>query len=233
MIGDARPGAPRVGTVNYVDLSQEWYSGMSTSRAHGVPEFTVKEHHTPAVEDIVITHVSMSAHNGTHVDAARHFFPDGLTIDEYPIARFQGTGVVVDVRRDGPVGVGAAEIEATGVEFEPGDFALLYFGFAERFGTPEYDDHPHLTLDAAEYLVEKGVSLVGVDTITPDLCNSARGPDFAFPVHKTLLGNDVLIIENLGTGLRELLGRRVAVHAAPLAIRGGDGAPARVFARAD
>ena len=216
----------------YIDLSQQLYPGMSTSHAHGVPVFTVKEHHAAAVRDISITYLSMSAHAGTHIDAARHFFPDGPTIDEYPIDRFHGPGVVLDVRRDGPEPLTADDIRRCEVTPQAGDIVLLSFGWAEHYGTDRYAEHPYLTGDAAELLVELGVRMVGVDTITPDLPDFARQADFAFPVHRTLLAEDILIIENLGSGLRELLGRRIEVFAVPLAIRGGDGAPVRVFGRA-
>lgn len=219
------------GDDDLVDLAQEWYEGMGTSKAHGVPSFTVREHHAGKVSDIQITFVSMSAHAGTHVDAARHFFPGGRTIDQYPVGHFVGPGVVVDARRAGRVPLTAEDIRRSGADIRRGDIVLFSFAYARHFGRPEYDEHPYLTRDAAELLVELGARIVGTDTITPDLPSAARGPDFDFPVHRTLLGSDVLIIENLGQGLEQLLGRRVEVFAVPLAIRGGDGAPVRVFAR--
>ncbi len=211
-----------------VDLSQPYFDDMSTSAAHGVPSFTTKAFKSPNGYPIVITHIAMSAHMGTHVDAARHFFPDGAAIDDYPLDRFHGPGVVLDVRRRGVVGVTAEEV--AGRDIRPGDFVLFCFGYGELFGTPDYAEHPYLTAEVADLLIDRGAAVVGVDVLTPDMPAGARGPDFDWPVHHRLLGNDVLIIENLGPNLAGLVGQRVEVSAAPLAIRGSDGAPARVMA---
>lgn len=211
-----------------VDLSQQYFDEMSTSHAHGRPSFVARSFETANGYPISITHMAMSAHMGTHVDAPRHFFPDGPSIDSYGIERFHGPGVVVDVRRTGVTAVTAAEI--SGADIQADDFVLLCFGYGALFGTPGYVDHPYLDADAAELLVERGISLLGVDVLTPDMPESARDADFDWPVHHRLLGADILIIENLGVGLECLVGRRVQVAAAPLAIRGADGAPARVTA---
>lgn len=211
-----------------VDLSQPYFDGMSTSHAHGTPSFTARTLDTANGYPIAITHIAMSAHMGTHVDAPRHFFPDGAAIDQYGIERFHGQGVVIDVRRTGVVPVTAADL--AGVDIRPGDFVLLCFGYGGLFGTPDYADHPYLDVDVADLLVERRAVLLGVDVLTPDMPESARSPDFHWPVHHRLLAEDILIIENLGPGLTDLIGQRVEVTAAPLAIRGADGAPARVTA---
>ena len=73
--------------------------------------------------------------------------------------------------------------------------------------------------------------MVGVDTITPDLPGAHRPADYHFPVHMRLLGAEVLIMENVGPGVAELVGRRVEVVAVPLPIRGADGSPVMALAR--
>lgn len=209
---------------------------MSGPAAHGVPRFTTDELELPwAVEGIAIsiTKVSMGAHAGTHVDAARHFFADGKTIDEYPLDRFFGAGVVLDLRREGPVPLAADELEAAAPEIRAGDIVFLYFGYAERYGSGEYESHPYLTGDAADFLVDRGVRMVGVDTMTPDLPAERREAGFDFPVHRRLLAEDVLIVENLGPGLKELAGRRAMLAAIPLRIVGSDGAPTAAVGWAD
>jgi arylformamidase len=225
--GDASP----VLTDHSVDLSQPLFDGAPAGKPHGVAAFPIDVLHQNCIDDVSITHMRMSAHVGTHVDAPRHFFPDGRTVDQYAVSRFVGEAVVLDLRREGIQPVTADELCAAGMEIKPGDFAFLYFGYAERFGRPEYHDHPYLSDDGADWLIEQGVGLLGVDTLTPDIPERARPKDFHFPVHRRLLGNDVLIIENLGPGLGTLAGERVRVVAAPLCILGADGAPVRVVAR--
>jgi kynurenine formamidase len=179
------------------------------------------------------THMVMTAHTGTHIDAARHFYPEGPTLDTYPDERFVGPGVVLDVRREGPVPLTADELRRAAPAIEPRDIVLLYFGYAERFGTDAYADHPYLTPDAAQFLVDARVNIVGTDTITPDVPVRHRPDGYDQAVHRTLLGNDVLIIEHLGPGLRQVAGTRVTIVAFPLLIRGSDGAPSAVFAMCD
>lgn len=214
----------------WVDLAQPLYEGMPCPAPHGVPAFVFEE--LPAPIDggtISITKLAMGAHAGTHVDAARHFFPGGPTIDEYPLDRFAGPGVVLDVRREGIVPVTAEDLEAASPKIRENDIVFLWLGYAPLYGMPEYEEHPYLTPDAADYLVSKGVRMLGVDAITPDAPAAVRGEGFAFPVHTRLLGNDVLIVENLGPGLEQLAGRRAMLAALPVRIVGADGAPTAVF----
>ena len=81
--------------------------------------------------------------------------------------------------------------------------------------------------------VERKISILGVDTITPDLPGPFRPQGFDFPVHTRLLGNDILVIENLGVGLKEVLGKRVTVAAVPFRIEGGDASPITPLALID
>lgn len=60
-----------------------------------------------------------------------------------------------------------------------------------------YYRHPCLAANAAEWLIERRVKMLGVDTITPDLAGLKRGPDFKYAVHPLLLGAEILIVEHL------------------------------------
>lgn len=78
-----------------------------------------------------------------------------------------------------------------------------------------------MTGDAAEFLVDRGITLIGVDFPSID-----RPP---FPAHEMLLGNDVLILENL-TNLDAVTGPVFQLSAIPLRIIGRDGSPVRAIA---
>ncbi|MGI9523465.1 MAG: cyclase family protein, partial [Hyphomicrobiaceae bacterium] len=84
--------------------------------------------------------------------------------------------------------------------------------------------------DAAEWLLERNVKMIAVDTIDPELPSDLRPDGFDFPVHRKLLQQGVLIAEQLAK-LNTLAGRRVEFLFAPLPIVGCDGAPARVLGR--
>ena len=77
--------------------------------------------------------------------------------------------------------------------------------------------------------IERDPKMVGVDFFSADLPVPRRPKDFTWPVHHLLLGNGILIAENLAN-LTAVAGRRLTISAFPLKIKGGDGAPARIFA---
>ncbi|MBK1787482.1 cyclase family protein [Prauserella cavernicola] len=176
-----------------------------------------------------ISALRLALHVGTHIDAPSHVVDGGASIDELPLDRFDRHAVVTSVRRGPGEEITVADILDGGPAPQPGDFLLLHTGWGEKFGSAGYDDFPSLSPDAADWAVREGVSLVGSDTLTPDLPVSRRDTGFTFPVHRTLLGNDVLIGENL-RNLGAVAGRRVHVHALPLAVHRGDAGPSRIVA---
>ncbi len=217
----------------WIALSQPLYTHMPHGRFHDPPTFAPKRrtiNWEGGSTEVSITEIKIAAHVGTHIDAPRHFFPGGRTIDEYPLDHFAGPGVILDVRREGPVELTAEELRNARPAIESRDIVLLYFGYAERYGEEGYRQHPYLANDATGFLVQQSVKMVGTDTMTPDFPVAHRRPLFDYPVHRHLLAHDVLIIENLGGGLKEVLGRRLMIVAFPLRIRGGDGSPVTVGA---
>lgn len=115
--------------------------------------------------------VTLSTHSGTHVDAPAHYGPaaDGSarTIDQVPLEWCFGAGVLLDVRgRDRVAGVTRADVEAElariGHALEPLDIVLVMTGTDLK--QPGYESrHPGLRADATEYLVDRGVRLIGID----------------------------------------------------------------------
>ena len=178
-----------------------------------------------------LTEIQMVVHTGTHVDAPCHFIRDGPSIDEVPLDRFHGPGVVW--RLDGlePFEViGVDRLRYAEPKIGQDEIVLIDTGWAQDFGTGRYDDHPSLSAEAAHWLVDQKVKLVGLDVATPDLPTAQRPADFDWPVHQILLSNGVLIGEHLD-GLADLAGARAEVLFLPLRIAGADGGPARALAR--
>jgi arylformamidase len=173
----------------------------------------------------------LSGHSGTHVDAPVHVIDGLASIDSFAPDRFVGPGVVLPLIRGPRDTIDAADLEAaSGGLVRAGDMVLLHTGWDGYYGQPAYlDDYPALTVDAADWLLDHGVRLLGLDMLSPDLPPVRRAPDAHLVVHQRLLGNDVLIAENL-TGLAPLAGRRVRVSALPIKVAAGDGAPARITA---
>jgi arylformamidase len=160
--------------------------------------------------------VTLGTHVGTHIDAPLHMLEGGKTLDQFPISRFVGPGRYVDARK----GFSIQTLQEAGIK--AGDIVLFHTGMSDHFHDPiYYDEYPAMSDEIAQYLVTAKVRMVGLDT------GSADNRD-GFPIHKTLLGGGVLIIENL-TYLAPLRGHDFTVYALPIKFE-LDAAPARVIA---
>jgi kynurenine formamidase len=212
--------------MRLVDLSWPLYPGISKiPQAPDVEFRPVQE--IARGDSSNITQVTMASHIGTHIDAPVHFIPGAKTIDQVPLERFTGPAVTISLAKGATEPIHVADVE--GQEIREGDIVFLHTGWSGKFGRPEYDHHPYLTPELAVYLVGKGVKMVGVDCVNVEMPIADRPPDYSRPIHHTLLGHEVLIIENL-TNLDQIAGQPTRVFAFPLKYRGGDGAQARVVA---
>lgn len=168
-----------------------------------------------------MSHWSLGAHTGTHVDAPAHFLPSGATVDALPWDYYCG---LVDVLwcPDASV-IDAREVDRVMPE-NPGRGVFFRTRNSDRLDQPFDRGYVALDVSGAQRLVERGVVLVGIDYL------SIEGyGDVAFPVHKILLGANVAIIE--GLSLREVPPGRFDCLCLPIKLADGDGAPARVILR--
>jgi arylformamidase len=194
--------------MEMVDLSRIIYDGMPKipvlPDVHVQRFFSLDKGHP-----LNVTELSLPCHAGTHVDAPIHIVPNGKSIEEIPLESFVGNGAVIAVQKNGGEEVTAKDLEASGVDVKHGDILMLYTGWDEKFDSPDYNLHPYLSVDAAEWMVKKRIKM--------------------FPVHKTLLGNNVLIAENV-TNLGPIVGKKSRIMALPLRIKGSDAGHARIIA---
>jgi arylformamidase len=131
----------------------------------------------------------------------------------------------------GPFGVITADdLEAARPQVKPGDMVLLDTGWAQYVNTEKYEDHASLSPDAAHWLVDHRVKLLGIDCSTPDLTAHKRPKGFNWPVHQILLSQGVLIAEHL-TNLHSLANTRVEAMFLALSVAGSDGGLSRAVAR--
>jgi kynurenine formamidase len=123
------------------------------------------------------------------------------------------------------VAITADVLVAAGDQLRPGRFVVLRTGWDRWWGAERYFRHPYLSLELADGLVTAGVSLVAIDTLNVD-----STVDGTAAAHERLLGNNVLIVENL-RGLDALAADRPYLFVfAPLALGDVDGAPVRALA---
>lgn len=123
-------------------------------------------------------------HLGTHVDLPLHMQDHPLSARDYPLERFHGPGRVIKCPEHGMISP-----DEGWMALQEGEIPLLYTGWDRHFGQSEYfSAHPQLTMEAAEFLIDRGVGMVVLDMPSPD-----RTP---FTVHKALLAAGILIVEN-------------------------------------
>ena len=196
------PEAPAARRV--VDLAHPITEGMVTYP--GIPAPTLGTHlsfddaaavYAPGTE-FTIGMITLSSNTGTYLDTPAHRYRDGDDLAAVPIERLVDLdGVVVRVA-DGLTGDGPPAVDA--LAFAPFDVAgravLVETGHARHWGTDAYaHDHPYLTPAAADWLVEHGAALVGIDSLNIDGTHTGERP-----VHTRLLGAGIPVVEHL-TGL--------------------------------
>lgn len=163
--------------------------------------------------------ISFGSHTGTHVDAERHFFEDGMTVDEIPLDVLMGTAVVLEFGT-GVMAVTKADLEKHDLS---GATRVLLKTRNSGFLTQDphfHQDYTYLAPDGAEYLVSLGILLVGIDYLSIEQFHSGH-----HRTHLTLLGADVVIVE--GLNLNEVTAGEYELCCLPIKLAGCDGAPAR------
>jgi arylformamidase len=208
---------------NVIDLSHAINGNISVFPGSPVPVIdqvaTVPAH---GYTDIMLT---MSTHTATHVDAPCHMIENGITLDQYATGSFIGTAGIIDCSS-----MNTREItidHVTRFAEEPGklDFILFYTGWSRYWGTPAYlEDFPTLSVPLASWLSEYPLKGIGFDTLSADRSDSTD-----YPVHKLILGRNILIIENL-VNLHLLVGKKVNFICLPLKITASDASPVRALA---
>ena len=166
-----------------------------------------------------VSRLVMGTHTGTHVDAPKHFFDDGVGVDALPLDLLLGRTRVVEITKQG--GIGAAELTEAGLR-EDIRVLLKTSNSALWNGEGFHQDYTHLTEAGARYLVDQGVKVIGIDYLSVEQFKKAGAP-----AHRTLLSQGVVIIE--GLNLSEAEPGMYEMYCLPLRIAGGDGAPARVI----
>jgi kynurenine formamidase len=210
----AEEGVP----MQLIDLTREFNEQMPVYPGDPDPVFEK----IAALEEAgyVDYKLSTGMHVGTHMDAPLHMVKDGAFMSQIPIEKFIGRGILLDARGN------KSKLDRNLLEqkaVNEGDILFILTGHGEKFNQPDYyTSFPHVSEELAKELVSKKIKILGLDTPSPD-----QAP---FQIHKILLGNEVLIIENLDN-LEKLVGvESFEVIALPAKLR-VEAAPVRVVAR--
>lgn len=167
----------------------------------------------------------IGAHTGTHTDAPFHFVDDGKGIDEVPLDIYIGPCIVVEVK---PKTINIEADDLKHIDFKGHKRVLLKTKNSLHWknGNMEFDkDFIAVGLTGAEYLLKKKVKLVGVDYLSVESFHA----EFDHPVHKKLLGSQVVVVE--GLNLSDVRPGEYELICMPLKIKHGDGTPVRAALR--
>ncbi len=167
--------------------------------------------------------ISMGAHTGTHMDAPLHFIRQGIGIDKMPLDTTVGRARVIEIHDSESI----KPEELVRNRIRCGERVLFKTRNSSHVWQKDefVEDFVFISDDAARFLVDRGVRLVGVDYLS--VGSFKRGGSY---VHKTLLSGSVWIIE--GLDLSHVKPGKYDLICLPLKLDQGDGAPARAILRA-
>ena len=169
--------------------------------------------------------VTVGLHCGTHVDAPAHFYSGRPTIEAVALTKCIGPALLIDLTpKTLPAQsmIDLVDLAGYADQLRATGKVILKTGWAQRWGDPAYfSEHPVMTGAAAQFLVDHGIHLIGVDTPSVD-----RPP---FAAHLVLLDNQVVILENL-TNLDAITTPRFQLVALPLKLTQREASPVRAIA---
>lgn len=169
-----------------------------------------------------IGQIEMVANTGTYVDSPFHRYAEGKDLSELPLTSLANLdAVVIDATTRSGRAITPAAFENVEVR---GKAVLVHTGWDAHWKTDQYfEGHPYLTAAAAQYLVEAGAKLAGIDSLNIDSIDTGERP-----VHSILLGADITIAEHL-CGLAQLPQAGFKFFAVPVKVKGMGTFPVRAF----
>jgi arylformamidase len=213
-----------------IDLSHTIEEGMITYKGLPAPiicDFLSREAsrkiYAPGTE-FHIGKIEMVANTGTYLDSPFHRYANGKDLSDLDlkaVANLDGVIVHVTNRTERAI----TKSVFAGLDLR-GKALLVHTGWDQHWRTDQYfEGHPFLTAEAAAYLVEAGVALVGIDSLNIDDISGGERP-----VHSTLLGQEILIVEHL-CNLDQIPTVPFRFYAVPVKVKSFGTFPVRAFAR--
>ncbi|HLH86281.1 MAG TPA: cyclase family protein, partial [Thermoplasmataceae archaeon] len=171
--------------------------------------------------------VSAVSHTGTHIDAPYHFDEKGQTVDKIDLRTLVGEGYCLKVKAADDHEIKVTELKNKWKSEYDGKILLLNTGWSKkRAFTKEFlYEFPGLSMEAAEFVLDHKIKLIGIDTLGMDPYVHQ-----GFDVHHFLLKKGVTFIEDLCNLDALTEGKKYLISALPLKLYGGSGGMARVVA---
>lgn len=223
--------------MRMIDLSTEFRDGMpkppSAPRVemryilqHSAEEEAQKGFTNKMEQFTITTHVA------THIDAPSHFSMNGKNIDEYPVDFFYMVPtIMLNLERDVYGEINAEDIKEAEHKFgsiEEGDMVILNTGAYRRYEDSDYEKSPYLTEDAAQYLADRRIGMVAIDSFTVDDPRKKEKP-----AHVVFLCQHAIPVIECVVNLGEIPIHRFKTICMPLKVKNGSGAYTRMVAVLD
>jgi kynurenine formamidase len=209
-----------------IDLTAPMFDGAPTMPMD--PKLSISWHCSLETLGYNLSRVTTSTHQGTHMDAARHFYNNGETIDQVSLDRCVVRAVRVDLTDKKPgEPIEVKDLEPYAQHIAGGGNVLLHTGWDKRFPDQSFfSGFPYVSTALADWFVEKKLGLVGMDMPTPN------GTDWKY-VHVKMLGAGILIVEGLANMEQLPKDTAFTFYTLPLKLQGRDGSPVRAIAILD
>ncbi|MGL4850214.1 MAG: cyclase family protein [Clostridium sp.] len=171
-----------------------------------------------------VTELMINTHSGTHIDMPKHLFQNGEDLEWFTEDKFIGKAFVLDCRKQKEIS--KSFIEKNIKDIKTYRYLLFKTGTEGLWGNEAYlKEYITFTKDAVDFLGNlDNLYGIGIDAISIDGVDCEELEN-----HKGILGSGKIILENL-CNLKDLEGE-FEIIIAPLKIKAGDGAPARILLR--
>jgi kynurenine formamidase len=212
-----------------IDVSHSVHDGMITYKGLPAPRISdhlsreaSKEVYAPGTE-FHIGRIEMVANTGTYLDSPFHRYPQGRDLSEldlYSLANLQGVVIRCSSRAERAIDQDVL------ADLELRDKAVIFHtGWDKHWRTENYlnGQHPFLTKETADFLLNSRVRLVGIDSYNIDNTDTGERP-----VHSALLAADIAIVEHM-CGLGDLPDSGFRFFAVPVKVSGFGTFPVRAF----
>ncbi|GGZ66087.1 cyclase family protein [Paraglaciecola chathamensis] len=246
--------------LQFVELSHPWEHNQPV--LPGFDELILYRSVNHAKHGVMSQKFKTTFHTSTHVNAPIHLIQGGKGVGELELDRFWGTGIVLSIPKSKWQLISVEDLEPSAKYLKEDDIVLINTGWHQRYAdSQEYFGHsPGLSEEAAQWLVDKKVKMVGVDTpqvdhpLATSLGEHRNGPTMKrlapqyqqetgrkasedypdwIPAHKLLLKHGIPTIENVGGDLNTVTGKRCTFHAMPWRWNEGDACVVRLMAISD
>jgi len=193
-------------------------------------------------ETMYDTMLAFYSHTGTHLDAPLHCSKKGWAVNEIPLDYLWGQGVVVSIPKRELEEIGPDDFDRAKPKIERGDIVIINTGWHKHYCGPITDwnkavyfalKNPGLKQAGAQWVIDKGVKVLGVDYIGVDHPDVTERGDGSWPCHKGILSHNIPMLQILGGQIDEVTGKRCEICFAPVPYVGGDGFPVRVLAKVE